>query len=175
MDLKEWRRKGPTTNGRWSLAASSMGEWEFFGEQTISFWKKNSKKSDYIRLVLKKFQKVWFFRKLSEIEILPLGAGHVRLIIQLRSQQTWFRNFFLEGTCSTHVSWRFYNSGSRGHSAIIVVLQVITRRLNGWLRAARYQAQSPWNGQPRAMPRREWSSDSSCDSDGSGTSGGKVM
>jgi hypothetical protein len=35
---------------------------------------------------------------------LPLGAGHDILIIELRFQQTWFRNFFLEGTCSTNVS-----------------------------------------------------------------------
>ena len=50
------------------------------------------------------FEKVSFFRKWTEIEILPLGAGHDILIIELRFQQTWFRNFFLEGTCSTNVS-----------------------------------------------------------------------
>ncbi len=46
------------------------------------------------------------------------------------------------GTCSTDVSWRFYNWLSRGHCAIIVVLQVITRGLNGWLRAARCETQN---------------------------------
>ena len=37
---------------------------------------------------LTKFEKVSIFRKLSEIEILPLGAGHDLLIIELRFQQT---------------------------------------------------------------------------------------
>ena len=39
------------------------------------------KKSDYIRLVLKKFQKSVFFQKTFWNLFLPLGAGHVRLII----------------------------------------------------------------------------------------------
>jgi hypothetical protein len=50
---------------------------------------------------------------------------------------------------------------------MIVVLQVITRRLTGWVRAARCETQSSRNGQPRVtMPRGEWTSDSSSDLDG---------
>ena len=122
-----------------AAAAYACGKDTFFSE-IRKFLKNFFKKLRFFEIV---FEKVSIFRKRSENEIFPLGAGHDILIIELRFQQTWFRNFFLEGTCSTDVSRRFYNCVSRGHCAIIVVLQVITRRLNGWLRADRCQTQSP--------------------------------
>jgi hypothetical protein len=53
-----------------------MDAWPGLGEQTIIFWIFLK-----IWIFLNFFQKVWIFRKCSEIEILALGAGHIRPII----------------------------------------------------------------------------------------------